>query len=303
MSLRLAASCPRAVAREFVSSSRSFSTTPATLSDHVPPESPSYIRLPTPPQSEEKKLPRVRGVLPIPREVFPRAEGDRKVRPDYISQTVPKPAEARVPKNASQAWKLKMASTRRQNLEKGLKELWARRNRSDKIHDARVSAKFEEHNADARAPERADDRLTRSTVLDAILDTKVYHDSGRFARAQQALQNTLDRDARLREARQDALMELYINASNFIVNENELKSEIENVFAEDFFRKQGQAVGRYGNSENTWDVFGKPPTIANMLESTTGTSTKLMDIYESEYDRSVKRQKRIAEEFTGGKME
>jgi hypothetical protein len=40
-----------------------------------------------------------------------------------------------------------------------------------------------------------------------------------------------------------------------------------------------------------------------MLETTTGTSTKLVDVYESEYDRSVKRQKRIAEEFTGGKME
>ena len=64
-----------------------------------------------------------------------------------------------------------------------------------------------------------------------------------------------------------------------------------------------QAVNRYGATENTWGIYGKPPSIANMLETSTGTSTKLMDYYESEYDRSVKRQKKIAEDLTGGKME
>jgi hypothetical protein len=98
-------------------------------------------------------------------------------------------------------------------------------------------------------------------------------------------------------------MELYINASNFIVSESELKAEIDTIFAQDFFHKQGFDVGRYGSAENTWDVWGKPTSINDMLETTTGVSTKIMDFYETEYDRSVKRQKRIAEEFTGGKME
>ncbi|CAM1510106.1 Fc.00g004410.m01.CDS01 [Cosmosporella sp. VM-42] len=297
----LSGSCPRATARQLISLSRSFSTTPAVL--NVPPESPSYIRLPTPPQSDEKKLPRVRGHLPVPREVFPRIEGNRKVRPDYISQTAPKPAEPRKPENETQAWKMKMANTRRGNLEKGLKDLWARREKSDRRRNARVSQKFEEHNRAARAPERKDDVLTRSTVLDSVLDTQVYIDPDRFRRAEKSYHKTLAVQNSKREARRDALMELYINASSFIVNENELKAEIENVFSEDFFKKQGQTMGRYGNAENTWDVHGKPPSIANMLEDTTGTSTKIMDIFESEYDRSVKRQKRIAEEFTGGKME
>ncbi|KAI8683783.1 hypothetical protein NCS57_00043100 [Fusarium keratoplasticum] len=302
MSFHLTTSCPRAAARQLFVASRGFSTV-AALQNQVPPESPSYIRLPTPPQSDEKKLPRVRGHLPVPREVFPRMEGDRKVQADYIKQTVPKPANPQPPKNETQEWKQKMASTRRENLELGLKELWVRRNRRDAVRNARVSQKFREHNAAAKAAEREDDRLTRSTVLESVLDTKTYPDPNRFERAEQGRRKVWAIEAAKRGARRDALMELYINASNFIVTETELKAEIERVFDADFFKKQGTAYGRFGSSENVWDIHGKPTSIANMLETTTGASTKIMDVYESEYDRSVKRQKRIAEEFTGGKME
>lgn len=239
----------------------------------------------------------------MPREVFPRKEGDHKIRPEYLQKTAPKPAKAREPANETQRWKAELADTRRANLEEGLKSLWTRRTKSDKIRNARVSRKFEEHNKAAVAPEREDDRLTRGTVLDAILDTKVYPDPERFSRADRSRTKVVAKEKAKYEARRDALMELYINASNFIVHENELKAEIDKIFTEDYFRKQSQAVSRYGATENTWGTYGKPPSIANMMESTTGTSTKVMDYYESEYDRSVKRQKRIAEEFTGGKME
>ncbi|KAF5674725.1 hypothetical protein FHETE_2799 [Fusarium heterosporum] len=302
MSFGLASSCPRVVARQLFAATRAFSSTAATL-EQVPPESPSYIRLPTPPQSDEKKLPRVRGHLPVPREIFPRVEGDRKVRADYIRQTVPKPANKQKPKNDTQEWKQKMASSRRQNLESGLKELWVRRNRRDAVQNERVSRKFQDHHQAVKAPEREDDRLTRSTVLESVLDTKTYPDPQRFVRADRSRTKVQAVEGAKREARRDALMELYINASNFIVTEEELKAEIDTIFAEDFFHKQGFDVGRYGAAQNTWDVWGKPTSIGNMLESTTGVSTKIMDFYETEYDRSVKRQKRIAEEFTGGKME
>ncbi|KAI5457961.1 hypothetical protein BGZ63DRAFT_53898 [Mariannaea sp. PMI_226] len=302
MATSLGALCPRAVSRQGLTVSRTFSTMPALLS-HVPPESPSYIRLPTPPQSEEKKLPRVRGHLPVPREIFPREEGNRKVQPKYIQQTAPVSRKQQDPQNETQRWKQMMAHKRRDNLQVSLNALWKRRNRRDEVRNARVSKKFAEHNAAAAAPEREDDRLTRSTVLDAIMDTTVYPDPERFEQAEKSKLRVEANEKAKREARRDSLMELYINASNFITNEAELKAEIDTIFAEDFFKKQGQAVGRYGSAENTWDIWGKPPTIGNMLETTTGTSTKVVDFYESEYDRSVKRQKRIAEEFTGGKME
>ncbi|KAM0478145.1 hypothetical protein ACHAPX_005333 [Trichoderma viride] len=305
MSLYSAGNCLRPVVRQLSSTSRSFSTTPAILSNAVPPESPSYIRLPSPPQSQtdEAKPPRVRGSLPVPRQVFLRSEGDRKIKPDYINKTAPRSANAREPKNDSQRWKREMAETRRTNLEQGLKALYTRREKSDAVRNARVSRKFKENNEAAAAPEREDDRLTRSTVLDAILDTQTYPDPERFARAQRSQVKVQKKEKAKYEARRDALMELYINASNFIVQESELKAEIDEIFSEDYFRKQSQYFQRYGTTENAWGIYGKPPSIANMLETTTGNSTKLMDYYESEYDRSVKRQKRIAEEFTGGKME
>jgi hypothetical protein len=273
------------------------------LRSHVPPESPSYIRLPTPPQSEEKKLPRVRGHLPVPREIFSREEGNRKVKPGYIQQTAPLPANRQAPQNETQRWKQTMASKRRKNLHVGLEALWKRRNRRDEVRNARVGKKFAEHNAAAAAPEREDDRLTRSTVLDAIMDTTVYPDPSRFEKAEESKLRVAAKERAKLEARRDSLMELYINASDFIVNENGLKEAIETEFADDFFKKQGQSMGRYGSAENTWDIWGKPASIQNMLEVTSGTSTKVIDYYESEYDRSVKRQKSIAEEFTGGKME
>ncbi|GKU05710.1 hypothetical protein FLAG1_09481 [Fusarium langsethiae] len=302
MSYGLATYSSRVAARQLLTASRAFSTSAATF-EQVPPESPSYIRLPTPPQSDEKKLPRVRGHLPVPREIFPRVEGDRKLQRDYLAKTAPKPSSSQKPINDSQAWKATMAKTRRSNLRGGLTELWQRRNSREKIHNERVSHKFEMNHQAVKAPERADDVLTRGTVLDGVLDTRTIADPQRFQRAEARRAKNERILSAKREARRDALMELYINASKFIVSESELKAEIDTIFAEDFFHKQGFDVGRYGSAENTWDVWGKPTSINDMLETTTGVSTKIMDFYETEYDRSVKRQKRIAEEFTGGKME
>ncbi len=221
----------------------------------------------------------------------------------YIKKTVPLPRREREPQNETQQWKKTMAGNRRENLKSSLQELWVRRQKSDQLRDDRVSQKFRHYNKARVAAEREDDRLTRSTIHEAMMDTQVYPDIDRFERARQSRERVASIEITKRESRRDALMELYINASNFIVTENELRSEIETVFAEDYFKKQGQAVGRYGNSENTWDIYGKPTSINNMLDTNAGTSTKVMDQSETEYDRSVKRHKRIAEEFTGGKME
>lgn len=225
------------------------------------------------------------------------------MRADYMKKTAPRKSKDTEARSETQQWKREMADSRRKNLEEGLQSLWTRREKKDAQRNARVSRNFRQNNKASAAPEREDERLTRSTVLDAINDTAVHPDPERFSRADRSRSKTATRENEKRQARRDALMELYISASNFIVQESELKAEIDKVFAEDYFKKQGQTVGRYGATENAWGVYGKPPSIANMLESTTGTSTKLMDYDESEYDRSVKRQKRIAEEFTGGKME
>lgn len=282
---------------------RGLSSSRAVASGHVPPESPLYIRLPPPPQSEEPKVGRVRGHLPVPREIFPRPEGDRKLRPEYMQRAAPEPAVQRQPSNQVQEWKAEMAQSRRTNFEQGLRALWARRSRRQSIRRVKASRNFEANKKAGATPEREDDRLTRSTILDALFDTKLHPDPDRFSRAERSRTRVLAKEKAKREARRDALMELYINTANFIVHEGELKAEIETIFAPDYFRKQSQSANRYGATDNIWGIYGKPTSISSMLENATGTSTKIIDFDESEYDRSVKRQKKIAEDLTGGKME
>ncbi|GAO16722.1 uncharacterized protein UV8b_07918 [Ustilaginoidea virens] len=282
--------------------SRTFLTSHPVGSSRVPPESPYYVRLPTPPQSDEIKPIRVRGHLPVPREVFPRLEGDRKVRADYIEKTAPSSTKPREGNSTAQIWKTAMAESRRNNLKDGLDALWSRRLNLENSRNIRVSRKFREHNKARSAAERDDDRLTRPTILESMLDTTVYPDPSRFFRANRSRTKVMAREDSNREARRDSLMELYISASNFIVEEADLKIEIDKVFAEDCFRQKSQNDFHHSITENTWGMHGKPPSVANMMETSTGVSTKVMDVHESEHDRSAKRQKRIAEDLTGGKM-
>ena len=279
---------------------RSFSTT-LTKPQSVPPDSPLYIRLPTPPQVKEKKRERVRGFLPVPKDIFPRGEGERKLDPEYLNKTVPKP---KTPQSGSaqRAWKAELAGSRRQGLEDGLKELWKRHSRDEAVRKTRSQEHFIQNHQRAVAPEREDDRLTRGTTLAGLLDTKVRADPERFRRARRSRKRVEAEQQAKKEARRDSLMELYISASNFITSESHLREEIDAIFSSDFFTKQSQASSQ-PTAENAWGAYGQPPSITSMLETASRTSTRIMDVDTNEFDRSAKRQKRIAEEFTGGKIE
>ncbi|KAH7321409.1 hypothetical protein B0I35DRAFT_477892 [Stachybotrys elegans] len=282
---------------------RSFSTSSALLSsNYVPPESPSYIRLPPTPQSEDPSRPRVRGSLPIPRNIFSGRHGQRKLDPGYVEKTAPVGKKPEGAVSDVQQWKAAMANTRRSNLQRGLRALGDRRKWNDAQREARLDRKLQEHREAVNAPERKDDRVTRGTVLDAVLDTKVYPDPDRFKRAQRSRANVISRENAKREARRDALVELYMNASKFIVTEKDLQTEIDKVFSEDYFKKLGQSAARYGSMQSTWEVYGKPLSISQMLARTTGSAKPMSATGETEFDRSVKRQKTVSEELTGGRM-
>ncbi|KAH8169151.1 hypothetical protein LIA77_11277 [Sarocladium implicatum] len=300
--------CARATTRvTLTSSSRSFTTTSINAQDAVPPQSPSYIRLPSPPQSSEPQKQRVRGHLPVPREIFPRREGDRKIQPDYIQKTAPLPKDANEavdsskPVNKVREWKRRMASQRRENLEESLQTLWTRSEERHRKQATRTSANFLKNKRAMNAPEREDDRITRSTVLDSLMDTSVKPDPDRFARAERGIQNVAQMQAKKRDERRDALMDLYMKASDFIVHEKDLKAEIERVFAEDVFRKKATSRNSIGAADNVWDVDGSPTTIGDMVLDAMGTSKRPLEASTTEFERSAMRTKRIAEEFTGGR--
>ncbi|KAG5950365.1 hypothetical protein E4U58_001684 [Claviceps cyperi] len=296
MSLTASVPYSRQPLRKALYSLRNFSNSHRLGSLRVSPESPSYVRLPTPPQSDEARPTRIRGHLPVPREVFPRREGDAKIQASYIEKTAPRSTQVRENNNV-QRWKAALADSRRSNLKDGLDALWDRRLEKDNY---RARRKTQQHNKAGVQVVREDDRLTRSTILKALMDTKVHPDPERFSQAKKSRSKILALDSAKREARRDAIMELYTSASKFIVYENELKAEIDKVFTEDYFRTLSRQASRRGCcTDNVWGVCGKPPSISNMIEASTGASTKLYSVS----DLSVNRQKTIADHLTSGKME
>ncbi|XWW92467.1 hypothetical protein V2A60_000390 [Cordyceps javanica] len=305
MSLQSTWSCIRPAAARRVSaaaaSRAASSTTPSR--GNIPPESPSYIRLPQVPQSTEAKPERVRGTLPVPRDVFERRDGARKVQPEYVARTAPRRADEARPLNSdAQRWKKKLADSRRQNLEEGLQGLWQRHETREQGKAERARRRQQEVRRAREAPEPRAAVMTRGTVLASIADTAVRPDPERFEKAERSRARVLAQEGVRRDARRDALMELYINASSFIVTEAELKEEVDKLFHEDYFRKQSIKSYRPGATENVWGVHGKPPGLATMFETVTRTSTNVASASESEFDHSVKRTKKISEELTGGKM-
>ncbi|PHH59423.1 hypothetical protein CDD81_3209 [Ophiocordyceps australis] len=278
-------------------SSRAISNT-ASYSSNIPPESPSYVRLPTPPQSDEKKPARMRGSLPVPRNIFPWSERNRKVQPEYIERTAPKPTNQPDKLTPDQEWKAQLADARRTNLEQGLQSLWKRRLRSDKNCRIRQARKSEGRRRALEEPEREDDRVTRGTVLKALLNCKVYPDPERFYRAKKSRQRVFNIEKHKREARREALTQLYINASSFIVDEDDLKNQLDNIFSENAFASQP------GNGfNNIWGLHGPPPTIENMIAASSGKLTSNVDpMHDADYTRISQRHKMLAETLTGAKL-
>ncbi|KAJ0162219.1 hypothetical protein CTA2_4914 [Colletotrichum tanaceti] len=283
---------------------RPFSTTTSKLK--VPPESPLWIQVPTPPQSQssEVKPPVVKGTLPTPRDLFPPKEDGRKLRFKYLEATMPTPTgpQRYVPPGSLADRRRRMAYHRRQNLGIALRSLYERKLERVQAETAVRDRRLRDHQRAAVAPERWDDRLTRSSVLSSLVKTTAVElDPKRYVRAQQSKVKTAKLAQQKSEARQDALMELYINASKFIVSEDQLGKELDKLFSEDFWKRQGKSMAH--DSDNAWDVWGQPPTVKIMLDEMLRKQQRAIDFHQTAQDRTVKRQKTIAEELTGGKME
>ncbi|PKS08676.1 hypothetical protein jhhlp_004729 [Lomentospora prolificans] len=293
---RLALSSPRPLPAP--SSARSISYTAQRFS--LPPESPSYIPVPSAPLSDETKPARVRGSLPVPRKVFPQPSDSRKLDPSYLAETYPRsekpPSSATLADEHPQHWKRIMAESRRKNLRAGLKGLWRRKLKRDE-RDASLGAdKHKAHMAAGLAAERTDEFLTRSTVLQGTLKTEVLPDPERFEKAEASRQKTLQLEEERREARLHSLMELYVHANNFIVDEKDLETEVDRLFSENYWREPSK--------NSAWQEWGTQSGIYDMVgQAVRDSNPNSVEHFTADYTRNMRRQKKTAEELTGGKME
>ncbi|PHH52070.1 hypothetical protein CFIMG_008481RA00001 [Ceratocystis fimbriata CBS 114723] len=297
--IRLRATIP------FITAQRAFVTSSSVRqTDKPPPESPAFIYVPTPPLSETEKLPRVRGHLPIPRNVFPPAEGDRKVTESYIQQTAPEPSNesSMIPARdgSAEEWRRKMAEKRRENLRQGLSGLWQRKKARD---DEEGKAKIRKIKRDKKASEAQEPRseeYTRSTVLKATAeDTAVLPDPLRMQRAEESRIRTSEMQAQHQNARRDHLVELYMKASKFIVHETQLQQEIDRIFSETYWPVQ---PGFYEDG-NAWASWGNPSSVENMLNDYTNSgNTRQFTSSRAGSTHNAMRQKEVAQELIGGKI-
>lgn len=285
---------------------RAFCSSPAlhNINDKPPPESPSFIPIPTPPLSDTERLSPARGHLPIPRTVFQPSEGDRKVTQEYFDQTAAEPSNeaSKLPaKNGSaEDWRRKMATTRRDNLKAGLTGLWQRKQVRDEKEQAKKLRKFESSEAARNAKPPAAETWTQSTILKATaLDTAVLPDPRRMEDAEESRIRTTQLQSQYREARRDHLVELYSKATKFIVNETQLQQEIDRLFSDTYWKTE---PGFYDDG-NAWASWGQPPSIDNLLNEYANVGNP-SPYYTSKAGstHNAMRQKQVAQQLTGGKL-
>lgn len=273
----------------------------------IPPESPNFFSLPALLQSDQTKLPPIKGSLPVPRKIFSkRAHGAHKISPTFVHDTAPY-SQAEIagepPKSEKDAWKRLMAESRRTALGAGVASLWRRKVTRDGKAVARSRAKQESHRAAGFAPERADDVHTRGTVAQATLVTKVERDPLYAERQRASALKTAAVTAAKSEARKDAIQRLYVEAASFIVTEAELATRVDSMFTEDYFVKPAKGRAYFDHTaRNVWHAYGPPVKVKDMFDELVGKATEASRSYRTESFKTLKRQKIVAGELTGGAL-
>ncbi|KAL1872997.1 hypothetical protein Daus18300_004138 [Diaporthe australafricana] len=282
---------------------RTFSTTASRLEVDIPPESPRFINLPDLSQSTEHKLPPVKGVMPVPREIFHRRNnGSHKIQAGFVDETAPRSkaeAAGEAARSDKAAWKRALAESRRQALATGIERLWERKNTREGHAKRRAESHRQRNLAAANAPEGLDDVFTRGTVTQATLDTRVVRDPRYKERQLESQARTAALLEERSQSRKNAIQRLYVEAGSFIVSEDELARKVDKLFTEDHFKKLGQWQGNY-HSQNVWDAHIKQVSVKDLFASMKGTSHQAVKGYRTEVSFTTGRQKIVAGELTGG---
>lgn len=248
------------------------------------PESPNYIDVPSSLQPDLPPKPKVKGVLPVPREIFPKRRPDKATQA-FADEATPEPTRSKISPNAPHKeyleWKEKMAEVRRQHLREGLKELYSRKQKAESkvAHNSKVKLKYREKIL--HQPPREDERLTRASSVDLKIVPGKRGASKKL---------TMRIAARKKQQRLAALNTLYMNARHFIVNEEQLAKEIDRVFTEG--PNPEWATDR-SDGHNIWNR-GPPFTVERMVAR--------MHDEKTTHEIVQERTKKLAETLTGGEI-
>lgn len=280
---------------------RFFTSTSPSLA--LGPESPNYIDVPKPLQPAFPPKPRIKGVLPTPRNVFKTRNSHPKESDEFIKQSTPNPIKQKIPGKYSRdadyrLHKQRLAESRKQALREGVKELHVRKSTIEARAKASMQATFEDKRARAMAPPKDVDVLTQTSVSKSIrdfLDDELPSTSrSNIPNARRkAYERKMAKHAAVRQAR---LHDLYTNAREFIVNEEQLDEAIEQAFGTEkdpvTWDTQGREIRDPNSGKSPWNG-PMPEGVGDMLQKLKGGEGVGL---------AKERLKKVAEELTGGKM-
>jgi hypothetical protein len=285
---------------------RAFTTTAAPLA--VPPEAPNFVDVPQSYQPDLVIPRRQKGILPVPRELFPPRQPD-KPSEEYIARaTRDKSAKNVVPESKMSEldkYRTRMALTRKKHLREGLLELHKREEAMTQLVAIRSEQKRKERERLISQAERVDERLTNSSVPQAMMPGKALkiNEADVEARYKKKMSNLEKQWREKAEERREALHTLYMNARSFITTDEQLDAAIEKAFPKG---NNPEFATDTKLGDNIWNV-GSPATIADLLDA--GASRVRKDfskagLTETDHKFAIdqERMKRIAEELSGGKM-
>lgn len=282
----------------------SAATTSNSAKGQIPPESPKFISVPRSAQEQAIYRPFVKGILPVPRQIFPRKMKKDKTSIEYLLSTTPEPKpSSEPPRNPTAAslhnYRTKQAAARRANLREGLIELHQRKQRIDRRR-AKVGAMRHAYaQKQLYAPIPDDERLTRASVPRVMRSPRgALPDPDRAARVQAMRERTVAKETQRRENQCNMLHTLYMNARSFIVTPEQLDQVIDREFDD---------LSQFNNDntkgENVWNL-GYPETVQQLLANLNKSAGgKAVDRSENYSGITTERLDRIAEELTGGKMD
>jgi hypothetical protein len=283
--------------------SRTFSSTPPSLA--LGPQSPNYIEVPKPLQPTFPLEPRLKGHLPVPRDIFKTRNAHPKQSDVFLNRSTRTPKTVKAPGPYSRdadyrLYKQRLADKRREALQEGVKQLHSRKVASEAAHLAKVQANYADRRERAMAPPREVDVLTQTSVSKGIRDflagtLPASSRTQNIARRRKAYERRM---ARVQAVRQSRLHDLYVNARQFIVEEAQLDEAIEKTFGTEEAPMGWNNAGNMGlRSEgheglSPWQGY-MPEGVGDMLEKLKGGEGVGL---------AKERVKKVAEALTGGKM-
>jgi hypothetical protein len=247
--------------------------------------------------------PAVKGHLPIPRDVFKTRNRHAKESDVFLKRSTREPKEAKVPGPYSRdadyrLYKQRLADKRREALKEGVKELHERKVTSEAQYMAKIQAIGAYRREVAMAPRREVDVLTETSVAKGIREFLTDSLPPRQDISQARSRAFQRRMAQVQQVRTSRLHDLYTNAREFIVDEQQLDEAIDKAFGSE-------------ESPMGWDVKGNMGPRSEGKEGLSpwhgpipeGVGEQLQKLKGGEgVGLAKERVKKLAEELTGGKM-